>query len=1276
MKSKEPQSLFFNELLKFTNNNIRILNILVIEFLFLANSISNLFNFRKFKFLFVVSLCLFNFSNLNAQFYNQHYVAPAPWQYFSNANEIVISTNSTTTVNVDVKKSNGVLVTSLTTIKGNPAVYRFVGNPTSLSYHPLNTVINGAGLNITSTSPVSVNLRNVASDQLGGSADSNNIKGNASLTSFGNAAKGVQFRVGYYRNSDLMNLNGFRKPIYSILAISNGTNISINGVSTVTLNAGQSYLFEAAIGSLVESSLPIVMNTGGKIDAPNGCGDGTLDEMVPVSVLGNEYVVIRGLGNNTAEQTTVVATQANTVLTINIFSETGAFVSTSNHTLVNAGDFYTFNNGNGNSFSASRIIGTKNVAVYSGTASGCEVDIATISPVSQCGGSIFVETYKYRSYDNSNLPYSGYVLLKDSSTAVDFNGVNIETLCGPRHQLGTTGWYVINFNNTQLANPAILSISSTAKLIVAIIQQGGGFSMSAIFSNFTEIPEDPTVLYVAGSQCSNQTAILSTLPGFAPYQWYFNGTLISGATSNTYVATNTGLYSVTSTLACGDSVQSAPVNVVLCSDVSVSKTVNNSSPVIGSNVIFTITATNNGPSSVTGVSVNDILPSGYTYVSSSVPAGTTYNNVSGLWSIGNLNNGQSVSLLITATVNPTGSLTNTANITSSNQPDLNTSNNTSSVTPVRCASQPILSAVTQPTCSTATGSFTITNYDASYTYDVSPSTGVSLSGDTVSAPSGTYTVTATLGVCTSIASSSVVIFNQICAVDDAAGPIVGTTGGDAGINVFDNDILNGNILNPSDVTLTSIPNGPLTVNSDGSVTIAPGTIGGTHTVSYTICENVNLSNCDSAIVTIVVEQAPTVSIGDVTVNEDEGNATVTVTISNPSVVDTVIDITTVSGTAGTLDYTTTTITVTIPAGQTTINVLIPIIDDNLDESDEIFTVEGTVTSGNTANTNPVGTVTIVDNDAAPDITISDAIIIEGGNLEFTITLSNPSSEDIVLTFTYTNNNASDNDYVTTLVTITISAGSTTGLLIIQTINDGLVEEDETFDVSMNVVFGNVGNYSDIGIGIILNDDYAPIANDDGPIQTDMNEEIIISIYDNDSEIPICGTLTVTQPANGTVVVDNNGTPNDPSDDIVTYIPNPDYYGTETFTYQVCDCSGNCSEFATVTINVGTVYPACIVEVFNAVSPDGDGINDVLVIWGLDCHPENTVEIYNRWGVLVYETRGYGSNNNYFRGVSDGRVTVSNGEELPVGTYFYIIKYVDTKDNNTNKQKTGYLYLNR
>ncbi|MFD2909029.1 gliding motility-associated C-terminal domain-containing protein, partial [Flavobacterium ardleyense] len=98
------------------------------------------------------------------------------------------------------------------------------------------------------------------------------------------------------------------------------------------------------------------------------------------------------------------------------------------------------------------------------------------------------------------------------------------------------------------------------------------------------------------------------------------------------------------------------------------------------------------------------------------------------------------------------------------------------------------------------------------------------------------------------------------------------------------------------------------------------------------------------------------------------------------------------------------------------------------------------------------------------------------------------------------------------------------------------------------------------------------------------------------------------------------------------------------------------------------------EIFNLVTPNGDGDNDVFVIRNIQLYPENTVEIYNRWGVLVYETKGYGKNDNYFRGISEGRVTISQSSELPVGTYFYVLRYKN--NSGANKERSGYLYINR
>ncbi|MBO9583592.1 MAG: DUF11 domain-containing protein, partial [Flavobacterium sp.] len=704
------------------------------------------------RLIFLIVFLLLTTHSAFAQFYTKHYIAPAPWQYFSKANEIVISTNSLTDVDITVAKSDGTIVTTLKAKKGSPAVYRFSLLARNLPMNALNTVLNGAGLIVTSTGPTAVNLRNIASDDY--SNDENrdaNIKGNAALTSFGDAGLGIRFRVGYYRDGSLGSFSTFgeQRPIYSIMATANNTTIKINNAVVTTLNQGQSYLFKASIGTLVESSIPTVMNTSAAIDMPGGCGDGAFNQIPPESVLGTEYFIERGTGNDTAEQTTVVATKDNTALTVQSFTVTGVLVPslTKTVTLTKAGDFFTFVNGvSVTNFTTSRISADKRVAVYSGTAQNCEVDISSIAPVSECGGSEFVETTKFKSYNSSNLDYFGYILLRSASEDVTINGVKTTSIAGVgnRYQIGSTGWYIINFNSEQIGRPEVLSIESKAKLTVSIVQQAGGFSMAGFFSTFASLPEDPTLTYIEGGGCTNNSARLTTQPGFDPYQWYYNGTAINGANSSTYIATKTGNYSVSYTLACGAQTPSKTAAVTLCTDLGITKTVDDTTPCIGSNVEFTVKVSNLGGNNVSGISVTDLLPSGYTYVSATPSVGV-YDSTTGIWTIGDVEAQSSMTLKIVATVNASGNYTNTASLP--NGVDTNTANNSASAA-VNPKSANLVVTNPASVCAPSTVNLTASSVTAgsssnlTLTYWTNQSATTALSSPNAVASSGTYYIKA------------------------------------------------------------------------------------------------------------------------------------------------------------------------------------------------------------------------------------------------------------------------------------------------------------------------------------------------------------------------------------------------------------------------------------------------------------------------------------------------------------------------------------------------------
>ena len=127
-------------------------------------------------------------------------------------------------------------------------------------------------------------------------------------------------------------------------------------------------------------------------------------------------------------------------------------------------------------------------------------------------------------------------------------------------------------------------------------------------------------------------------------------------------------------------------------------------------------------------------------------------------------------------------------------------------------------------------------------------------------------------------------------------------------------------------------------------------------------------------------------------------------------------------------------------------------------------------------------------------------------------------------------------------------------------------------------------------------------------------------------------------------------------------------GIYTLTVTDITCSTFSSSTVTVVINDcsndTTVLDFNIPEGF---SPNNDGTNDVFVVRGIDRYPSNTFTIYNRWGNKLFEASPY---KNDWDGKSTTGITVG-GDDLPVGTYFYILDLGDG-----SKIFKGTIYLNK
>lgn len=121
-----------------------------------------------------------------------------------------------------------------------------------------------------------------------------------------------------------------------------------------------------------------------------------------------------------------------------------------------------------------------------------------------------------------------------------------------------------------------------------------------------------------------------------------------------------------------------------------------------------------------------------------------------------------------------------------------------------------------------------------------------------------------------------------------------------------------------------------------------------------------------------------------------------------------------------------------------------------------------------------------------------------------------------------------------------------------------------------------------------------------------------------------------------------------------------FFGTDRISVGVCDLVGECVE-QELTIEVGGD-----IVVYNAVSADGNGLNDTFFLQYVDILPStasNHVSIFNRWGDIVFEITDYNNQDRVFKGLSN------SGKELPSGTYYYKIEF-------SGKTKTGYLSLKR
>ena len=300
---------------------------------------------------------------------------------------------------------------------------------------------------------------------------------------------------------------------------------------------------------------------------------------------------------------------------------------------------------------------------------------------------------------------------------------------------------------------------------------------------------------------------------------------------------------------------------------------------------------------------------------------------------------------------------------------------------------------------------------------------------------------------------------------------------------FDYVTSDGTAVQPTDYTTAS---GSGTITAGNSTTTVDVTLNddslaeAAENLTLTISNPTNAVISDAAGVATITDNdtGPDISINDISATEG-GNLTFTVTLSAIAGADVTVDYNTSDGTAvAGSDYTSTSGTATITAGNTTTTINIPTTDDTLDEVAE--TLDITLSNQNMGSiTDATGLGTINDNDSPPTISIDDVVITEGTNATFTVSVSTLSGKDVTFNWASANGTAlSGSDYTSNSGSGTITAGSPSTTLVVSTTDDGLAEVSEAFTVGLNTP-GNATiadgsgqatlNDNDTGPNVTIND---------------------------------------------------------------------------------------------------------------------------------------------------------------------------------------------------------------
>lgn len=327
-------------------------------------------------------------------------------------------------------------------------------------------------------------------------------------------------------------------------------------------------------------------------------------------------------------------------------------------------------------------------------------------------------------------------------------------------------------------------------------------------------------------------------------------------------------------------------------------------------------------------------------------------------------------------------------------------------------------------------------------------------------------------------------------------------------------------------TFTVVVNGDDAVEADETFNVSLTSIdsGSADVVAGSTPGDITIVDDDSADLTL---SAPT-SVTEGTDSVTNTDVVVTLSLSAPSSVDTVVEIQPTAGSASTQDFTSAAQTVTIDANTTEKLVTLTVTADAIDEVDQDFTVVPSLLNANGADilTSSLSaqTVTILDDDdAVVEVTSADSVS-EGSDASFTISVGPSEGSDVTVFYNTADGTADSLDYTpvaATSVIISANASGNTAVIPVAVAADSVIETEETFNLTLTSIDG--GN---------------------SPTLTVDNKEV--TIIDGDSaSLSVTGPSTISEgsgPVNVTINLDPRDT------DAVVYYETADGDATDGNDY--------------------------------------------------------------------------------------------------------------------------------